>query len=69
LDSFKEYVLIHQDRKHVVVFTKQTDHTWILRDYIGDEAVAILYALHDCPLALQRLYKGLELPEMKTKNI
>ena len=61
LDSFKEYVLIHQDRKHVVVFTKQNDDAWLLRDYIGNEAVAILHALHDCPLALQRLYKGLEL--------
>jgi Uma2 family endonuclease len=61
LESFKEYVLVHQDRKHVIVFTKQTDDTWNLRDYIGDDAVAILHALHDCPLALKRLYKGLEM--------
>jgi hypothetical protein len=52
---------VHQDRKHVIVFTKQTDDTWNLRDYIGDDAVAILHALHDCPLALKRLYKGLDM--------
>ena len=61
LESFKEYVLVHQDRKHVIVFTKQADASWNLRDYIGEDAVAILHALHDCPLALKRLYKGLEM--------
>ena len=61
LESFKEYVLVHQDRKHVIVFTKQTDASWNLRDYIGEDAVAILHALHNCPLALKRLYKGLEM--------
>jgi Uma2 family endonuclease len=61
LETFKEYVLVHQDRKHVIVFTKQTDNTWNLCDYIGEDAVAILHALHDCPLALKRLYKGLEI--------
>lgn len=61
LESFKEYVLIHQDRKKVIVYTKQDDKTWILRDYAGEDAIAILYALHNCPLPLSRLYKGLEL--------
>jgi Uma2 family endonuclease len=61
LESFKEYVLVHQDRKRVSVYTKQADATWLLRDYDGDEAVAILYSIHDCPLPLKRLYRGLEL--------
>ncbi len=61
LESFREYVLIHQDRKHVSVFSKQTDAIWLLRDYDGDEAVAIMYALHQCPLPLSRLYYGLKL--------
>lgn len=37
------------------------DGTWLLRDYYGEEAVAILYALHNCPLPLNRLYRGLKL--------
>ena len=61
LPSFKEYVLVHQDRHHVSVFTKQTDATWLLKDYDGEDATAILHHLHDCPLSLKRLYRGLEL--------
>lgn len=61
IPSFKEYVLVHQDRKHVSVYTKQPDATWIVRDYDGDDATAILYAIQQCPLSLKRLYKGLEI--------
>lgn len=61
IPSFKEYMLAHQDRKHVSVYTKQTDTTWIVRDYDGDEATAILYAIQECPLPLKRLYRGLEI--------
>ncbi len=64
IPSFKEYVLIHQDRKHVSVFTKQIDETWILKDYDGENVVAILHALHDCPLPLNRLYRGLDLKKI-----
>jgi len=61
IPSFKEYVLVHQDHKHVSVYTKQTDNTWIVRDYDGDDATAILYAIQECPLSLRRLYRGLEI--------
>jgi Uma2 family endonuclease len=60
LPSFKEYVLIHQDYKHVSVYTKQPDNTWIIRDYDGNDATAVLYAIEQCPLSLKRLYRGLE---------
>jgi Uma2 family endonuclease len=56
IPSFREYVLIHQDRKRASVYTKQNDETWLLRDYEGDDATIILYALHNCPLSLKRLY-------------
>jgi Uma2 family endonuclease len=59
--SFKEYVLIHQDHKHVSVYSKQEDHTWIVRDYDGNDAVAVLYAIHSCLLPLKRLYRGLNM--------
>lgn len=59
IPSFKEYVLVYQDRRHVAVWTKQNDGAWLPADYIGDEAVATLHALGDCPLPLLRLYKGL----------
>jgi Uma2 family endonuclease len=65
IPTFKEYVLIHQDKKKVSVYTKQTDNSWILKDYEGEEAVATLYALRNCPLPLNRLYKGLVLKNEK----
>jgi Uma2 family endonuclease len=59
LPSFKEYVLIYQDRHRVSVWTKQADGSWLPKDYIGDETTAVLHSLHNCPLSLARLYKGL----------
>jgi Uma2 family endonuclease len=59
LPSFKEYVLVYQDLHRVAVWTKQNDGSWLPKDYIGEDAVAILHALNDCPLSLKRLYKGL----------
>ena len=60
IPSFKEYVLVHQENKHVSVYTKQPDNTWIVRDYEGEESTAILYAIESCPLPLKRLYRGLD---------
>jgi Uma2 family endonuclease len=64
IPTFKEYVLVHQDRMKISVFTKQDNATWVLTDYIGEDATAILYALHDCPLSLKQLYRGLELKKV-----
>ncbi len=61
IPSFREYVLIHQNKKHVSVYTHQEDNTWRVRDYEGEEVTAILYALHLCPISLKRLYRGLEI--------
>jgi Uma2 family endonuclease len=61
IPSFKEYVLIHQDKKHVSVYTQQEDDSWRLKDYETDDATAILYALQNCPIPLKRLYRGLEI--------
>lgn len=60
LPSFKEYVLIHQEEKRMSVYTQQADDTWIVRDYVGEDAVATLHASHECPLVLKKLYRGLE---------
>ena len=59
IPSFKEYVLVYQDRRHVTVWTKQNDGAWLPKDYIGDDAIATLHVIDDCPLSLARLYKGL----------
>ncbi len=59
LPSFKEYVIIHQERKQVTVWTKQTDGAWLPIDYLGDTAIAILHSLQNCPLELAVLYEGI----------
>ena len=59
LPSFKEYVLIHQDLRRVSVWTKQADGAWLPKDYVGDEATAVLHSIQDCPMPLARLYKGI----------
>jgi Uma2 family endonuclease len=61
LESFKEYVLVHQDQMLVSVFSKQKDQSWVIRDFVGNEAIAILSALHDCPIPLKRLYRNMEI--------
>ena len=61
LPSFEEYVLVHQVQKQVTVYTKQADESWVVRDYFDDESNAILHSLHQCPISLKRLYKGMEI--------
>lgn len=56
LPSFKEYILIHQDRKRVSIYSKQVNNVWVLTDYDGDDAIAIVHNMNDCPLPLKRLY-------------
>jgi Uma2 family endonuclease len=56
IPSFQEYVLIYQDTKQIVVWTKQLDNTWVLRDYIGEDAIALLHTLEGCSMPLRDLY-------------
>ena len=42
IESFREYLIVHQDRHHVEHYSKQDDASWILREHIGaDASVAI----------------------------
>lgn len=40
IESFREYLIVHQDRQHVEHYSKQDDVSWLLREHAGD-AVAI----------------------------
>ncbi len=59
LPSFQEYVLVYQDKLHVVVWTKQPNGTWILQDYLGTAAMATLHSLPGFQFSLERLYRKL----------
>jgi Uma2 family endonuclease len=42
IPSFREYLIVHQDRHHVEYHSKQDDGSWLLRDHVGaDGAVTI----------------------------
>jgi Uma2 family endonuclease len=42
IESFREYLIVHQDRQHVEHYSKQDDGSWLLREHIGaDGSVAI----------------------------
>lgn len=40
IPSFREYLIVHQDQRHVEHYSKQDDGSWVLRDYT-DGSVAI----------------------------
>jgi Uma2 family endonuclease len=53
IESFREYLIVHQDRVHVEHYSKQDDGSWLLRDYAeGSVAIARL-GVH---IALRDLY-------------
>jgi Uma2 family endonuclease len=37
IESFREYLLIQQDRRHVEHYSKQDDGSWVLREHSGVE--------------------------------
>jgi Uma2 family endonuclease len=42
IPSFREYLIVHQDQRHVEHYSKQDDGSWILREHAGvDGSVAI----------------------------
>jgi len=50
--TFREYLIIHQDRPRVEHHSKQTDGSWLLRDYAGlDDVVNIPHLNIQIPLA------------------
>jgi len=38
IPSFREYLIVHQDRRHVEHYSRQDDGSWLLREYSGAES-------------------------------
>ncbi len=55
LESFREYLLVHQDRQHVEHYSKQDDGEWLLRESKG-EAGVISIAHLGVTISLTELY-------------
>lgn len=42
IESFREYLLIHQDRRRVEQYSKQNDGSWLLREHAGLEDSVVI---------------------------
>lgn len=62
IESFKEYILVWQDKKRVARYTKQDDESWILRDFIGEEAEIELISI-ECSLTMDDIYDKVDFKE------
>ena len=38
LESFREYLIVHQDRRRVEHYSRQDDGSWLLREHSGAES-------------------------------
>jgi Uma2 family endonuclease len=57
VESLREYLLVHQDRRHVEHYSKQDDGSWLLREHSGtDTSITIQHLNVRIPLA--DLYAG-----------
>ncbi len=64
IESFTEYLLITQTRPHVVLYTKQSETTWLHREYNSLDETVFLSSL-DCEISLAEIYLGIEFPEIE----
>lgn len=55
LESLREYVLISQDAKKIMRYTKQTNESWLLTDFIGDKTEIELSSI-ECALTTEDIY-------------
>ncbi len=62
IESLQEYVLVWQDKKRVARYTKQTDGSWTLNDFIGEDAEIKLSSI-DCRLSIEDIYDKVDFDE------
>lgn len=59
IESFKEYLLVSQKTKQIMRYTKQSDGSWNLMDFIGD-ATEIELSSIECSLNTSDIYDKVE---------
>jgi len=53
--SFREYLIVHQDRRRVEHYSRQDDGSWLLREHSGDGA-SVAIGLLEAHISLSDLY-------------
>lgn len=62
IESFKEYLLVSQDAKQITRYTKQSNGSWILMDFIGDKTEIELASI-GCSLSTEDIYDKVDFAE------
>lgn len=61
IESFTEYLLVAQDRPHVVLYTKRDEEVWLHREFNSLTDKLFLSSLN-CELSLADIYENIEFP-------
>jgi len=61
IESFRDYILVAQDRVRVEQFTRGPSGTWTLRDYVGMKDELKIESI-DVTVPLARIYNRVDLP-------
>ena len=67
IESFAEYLLITQDRPHVVLYTKQNDNVWLQREFNSLDDVIFLSSLN-CEISVADIYDNIEFPPIEPEK-
>ncbi len=67
LASFREYVLVRQDRAEVQTFVKQKDGTWLMRVFTGLKGSVKLESVA-ISIKLEEIYRGVKFDTAPTKH-
>ena len=67
IESFTEYLLITQDRPHVVLYTKQDAETWLHREFNSLSETIFLSSL-DCEIEVADIYENIVFPPIQPNN-
>lgn len=67
IESFREYLLIEQNRPHVTRYVRQSDNQWLRADFIGLETAVKLESL-GIVLPLSEIYRMVEFPTAETNE-
>ena len=59
IPSFTEYLLIDQDRPHVVLYTKRDERVWLHQEFNSVDESVYLTSL-DCEISLTDIYENIE---------
>lgn len=62
LESLREYVLVAQNAKKIMRYTKQDNGSWVLMDFIGDKTEIELSSI-ECSLTMEDVYDKVDFEE------